>query len=275
MHEMRASLIHGEKRMPLSRKDAVKPAPGPEEASLGSIKIRRTEARRCDQRREPRKFEIIDTAVIRYQGRNHPVSVRNLSSRGAMIDCPLVPGIGNRIDIAFPGCNPTVCSVRWVRDGRIGLEFAKETLVLVEDRDAPIGGRREGEHTTIAIKRERQPRQVLFLRGELHWSQGSMPVKLRNISTQGMMLDCSTDIPAGSPVVVEIPGGQAVSGTVCWCRSRQVGVRFDSELDLDSLVAPPAEVERNDYVKPEYLKSDGEASSPWSARWERLSLDDL
>ena len=276
MHEMRANLISGSKRVPLARKDAARPAPGAEEASLGMIKIRRTESRRCDQRREARKVEIVDRAVIRYQGRSQEVSVRNISSRGMMMEADFLPAIGARIDVAFAGCNPMPCSVRWVRDGRIGLEFARETLVLMSDRDGPVSGRRAGELPTIAVKRDRQPRQVLFLRGQVHWAQGSLPVKLRNISADGVMIDSPSDLIAGVPVVVEIPGGQAVSGHVRWCRSGQIGIKFEVPLDLDTLVRPPApERQSADYVKPEYLESDGKASSPWSARWERLSLDDL
>ena len=276
MHELRANLISGTKRIPLARKEAVRSTPGPEEASLGTIKIRRTESRRCDQRREARKVEIVDLALIRYHGQTQQVTVRNVSSRGMMIEADILPAIGARIDVAFEGCNPMPCSVRWVRDGRIGLEFARETLVLMTDAEGPVSGRRAGERPTIAVKRDRQPRQVLFLRGQLHWAQGSLPVKLRNLSAEGMMIDSPSDLIAGVPVVVEIPGGQAVSGHVRWCRSGQIGIKFEAPLDLETLIRPPEPPrESADYVKPEYLESDGKASSPWAARWERLSLDDL
>src|SRR5687768_5525879 len=142
MHELRANLMSGTKRVPLARKDGARPAPATEEASLGMIKIRRNEARRCDQRREARKVEMIDQAVIRFQGRTQEVTVRNVSSRGVMLEADIVPPIGARVDVAFADCNPMPCSVRWVREGRIGLEFARETLVLLEEKDGPVSGRR-------------------------------------------------------------------------------------------------------------------------------------
>lgn len=274
MHDIRSTLVRKETHVPLATKGAGQRNAG----GLAAVKIKREETRKVDQRREDRHIGIIETALLRHQRRAHEVQVLNVSARGAMVRSELVPRIGARMDIQFSDCNRTECFVRWVRGGRIGLEFAKETLIIgANDSARRVSGRRNGEHPTLAIKAERAPRQCLMLRGELHWSLGSMPVRLRNISRDGAMLEGTQDLDPAAPVVLEMAGGVAIEGEVRWCRSRQIGVRFAAPFD-PALLAHPHHDDGSpqvDYVKPDYLKSDGQADSPWSARWEKLSPDDL
>lgn len=275
VHDIRSTLFNKERQVTLASKSAAR---GGGSGSLARVRIRREEARTSDQRREDRHIDVIGRAEIRYQRQTHDVPVLNVSAHGAMIRSDLEAQIGARIDIQFEECNWTQCHVRWVRGGRVGLEFEKETLIISANDSVSrlVSGRRAGEHPTIAIKSERAPRQHLILRGLLHWQSGSMPVRLRNISSQGAMVDGTQDLEAGEPVVLELPGGIAVEATVRWCQSKHIGVRFDQPFDPAAVALAqeetPAQV---DYVKPDYLKSDGKADSPWAARWEKLQRDDL
>lgn len=272
MHEIRSTLIRKDQHVTLATKRGARGAG----SGLADLRIRREEARKVDQRREDRHIGVIESAVIRHQRRSLEVQVLNVSSRGAMVAADLAVKIGARIDIQFADCNRTQCFVRWVRGGRIGLEFVKETLIIgANDSGRRISGRRTGELPTLEIKAERSPRQCLMLRGELHWSFGSMPVRLRNVSGHGAMIEATQDLAPSTPVVLELAGGLAVEGEVRWCRSKQIGVRFDSPFDTAALARPHDAAEQPDYVKPDYLKSDGQADSPWSARWEKLTPDDL
>ena len=278
MHDLRSSLIRGERRDPVARKAADAPERRAKDGGLGGIKIRRQEARRSDQRNELRQVKLIDHATLRYQGRSLEVAVLNLSSRGIMVECDLTPRIGARLMIRFADCNETGCVVRWVRDGRLGLEFDKETvLIAANDVRRPIvGGRRDGEQPPIALRKQRAPRQASMLDAQLHWRNGTMPVKLRNISASGAMLQANQDLEEHSEIVLDIPRAPAIAGRVRWCRSKQIGIHFEEELDLESLLRPPAETrEQPDYVKPDYLRTELQADSPWAARWSRLSPDDL
>ena len=279
MHEIRSAVIRGERRGPLVSKSAGGVAAAQaKDGSLSGVRIRREETRRSDQRREPRHLNVIDRASLRYQRKPYEVAVLNVSSRGAMIETDLVPNIGARIELRFAECNPTDCFVRWVRGGRVGLEFSKETLVIGanEERERFVSGRRDGEHPTIAIKNGRAHRQGLILMASLHTRYGSMEVKLRNISTEGVMLEAGQDLEPWTEVVLEIPGS-AIPGRVRWCRSKQVGIRFDSPFDLDTIGAPAPEkpAAKPGYMKPDYLSSETEADSPWAARRERLRPEDL
>jgi len=281
VHDIRSSLVRGERRVPLATKSS-RAGAGAKDGSLAGITIRRDEHRRSDQRREGRQINVIDQAVITHQRRHHEVAVLNVSSRGAMIQTDLVPRIGAQLEIRFADCNRTQCFVRWVRGGRIGLEFDKETLVIgASEAEAHyISGRRLGEFPTLEVKSARAPRQGLMLRAELHWPQGSMSVKLRNISAEGAMLQASQDLHEHAEVVLEIPEIAAIAGRVRWCRSKQIGVRFDNVFDLCDLSNKPVEpnfekIEKLDYLKPDYLRSESDPNSPWAAPKRPLSPDDL
>ena len=260
MHEIRSAL-NGEKRSLLVNK---KSASGQKEATLTGVRIKREEARRSNQRREDRHVNVVDQAVMKFQRRSYTVSVLNVSARGAMIasdieallesDVEVV--IGARVTLRFEECNETHCVVRWVRNGRIGLEFDKETLIIAPRnvRELIVNGRRDGEQPSkLSVRPEREPRQHLILTGQLHSRMGSMAVRLRNISSEGAMLDATEDLTAYVPVVLEIPGAAAIQATVRWCRSRQIGIRFDEPFDLTSLARPEAERMSADMLKPYFL----------------------
>ena len=276
MHDIRSSLVRHEQRMPLARK-ASGGRPAKESGGLSGIRIRRDEARKVDQRREDRHLNVIDQAAIRHKRQSRDVKVLNVSSRGTMVECDLVPPIGDPVDIRFADCNRTSCFVRWVRDGKIGLEFARETLIIGAERDERmVSGRRFGEQPSLAVKAERAPRQCLILRGELHMRDGSMPVRLRNISKDGAMLEGTRNIEPPAQIVLELAGGVAIEGRVRWCRSKQIGIHFDGPFDVAVLARPPDEEKHQpDYLKPDYLRSDGQPDSPWSARRTGLTADDL
>ena len=277
MHQIRSTVIRGERRDPIAAKRGGRD--NGSNGSLSAIRIRREESRRCDQRREGRQLDVVDRAELSWHRRKLDVSVLNVSSRGAMIETDLMPRIGARLHLRFADCNSTRCFVRWVRDGRIGVEFEKETLVIAprDLRERVIGGRRAGERPTVSLGKARAPRQSLILTGQLHWRGGTTAVRLRNISAEGAMLDAGEDLDANVEVVLELPGVVAATGKVRWCRSGQIGIRFDRPLDLAGLTLghQPHERQSPHMLKPDYLKTELEPHSPWAARWQRLMAEDL
>jgi hypothetical protein len=275
VHELRSALVHGEQRSTLVSKAQRQRSAG---GSLTTISVRREEARQCNQRSEDRHLNVVDRAVIRLNRRKYEVDVVNVSSRGAMIAADLQPCIGAKVEISFEGCNETQCFVRWVRGGRIGLEFAKETLIIAPSnvRELIISGRRNGEQEkAVAMKKERPARHRFMIKGLLHWRLGTLPVTLRNISSEGAMLEAKQDLTAGSEVVLEVPGATAAAARVAWCRSSQIGIRFDAEFDLTTLAQPEVAPQSPRMLKPDYLKDERDPNSPWAACWDRLSPDDL
>lgn len=58
-----------------------------------------------------------------------------------------------------------------------------------------------------------------------------LPVRVRNLSADGMMADFTNVAEVGEPVVVTVRGIGAVSGHVAWIRRGRIGIRFDVEVD--------------------------------------------
>lgn len=87
--------------------------------------IPRSVRRMFDQRDEPR-FDIegdLQTAVLAHGGRNHVVRVANISSSGAMVVYPEIPHIGEEVTLQLLDHGAVAGHVRWVRDGRVGINF--------------------------------------------------------------------------------------------------------------------------------------------------------
>ena len=77
-----------------------------------------------DERGEPREPAVSQTAVLAHRGRNHVVKVLNLSSSGAMVIFPVLPHIGEAVTLQLLEWGHVHGNVRWVRDGKIGINFA-------------------------------------------------------------------------------------------------------------------------------------------------------
>lgn len=82
-----------------------------------------------DQRSEPRYEGLVERATLCFRGQNYEVPVVNISSRGTMIECDLVPRLGESVIIRFEACSPIYAFVRWIRDGRLGLNFGCEMIL--------------------------------------------------------------------------------------------------------------------------------------------------
>jgi hypothetical protein len=96
---------------------------------LAGSMVPRLEPRSTEQRAEPRHDGLVDRAVLVFRGQDHIVPVLNISSRGTMIESEIDPRIGESVIIQFENCNRVHAFVRWVREGRIGLNFGHEIVL--------------------------------------------------------------------------------------------------------------------------------------------------
>lgn len=99
------------------------------QAGLGNVYISRSQPRLAEQRSEERHEELIGTARLLFRGRAIEARVLNISTRGSMVECEIVPRIGEAVQVTFEGCSPIHAFVRWVKGGRLGLNFGHEILV--------------------------------------------------------------------------------------------------------------------------------------------------
>src|SRR3569623_1935883 len=208
MHESRSSSLTGDvKPDPVARKGGKKSRDGASLGGLAKIPIKRQEARVTNQRTEDRHRDVVEESTSIFRRKRHAVRVVNVSSRGAMIEADIEPRIGESLDILFTGENKTRCAVRWMREGRIGVEFVHETILWENAPQSPVF-RYEGQGKGDAAEQEaeaqsfvnREVRQRLLRSVTLYWSGISIPVRLLNISSGGARIERERGLCSGAEV---------------------------------------------------------------------------
>ena len=86
--------------------------------------IPRAVKRVFDERSEDRVEADSQTAVLSIRGRNHIVSVANLSRSGVMVRFAGDAHIGESVSLQLLDRGTIDGQVRWLRDGRMGVYFA-------------------------------------------------------------------------------------------------------------------------------------------------------
>ena len=69
----------------------------------------------------------------------------------------------------------------------------------------------------------RPARQGLLKVASLQWNGMQMPVRVRNISTGGALLECDRTLPAGEKVQLDIPGAGNLGADIRWSESSPHG----------------------------------------------------
>ena len=87
--------------------------------------IPRSVKRMFDERSEERLDADSQTAVLSFRGRNHIVGLVNLSSSGAMVRFTGDAHIGESVSLQLLDRGTIAGQVRWLRDGRMGVYFAR------------------------------------------------------------------------------------------------------------------------------------------------------
>jgi hypothetical protein len=122
----------------------------------------------------------------------------------------------------------------------------------------------------------RLPRYSLIRNASLQWNGMTFAIRIRNISIGGALLESSRELPEGAQVQLDLPGAGNLGAEVRWHEGGRIGIKFDKPFNLGELgpgqrdKAPQSRV-----VQPTYLASETSPSSPWAARTERLTLEDL
>ncbi|HEX9954145.1 MAG TPA: PilZ domain-containing protein, partial [Allosphingosinicella sp.] len=218
--------------------------------------------------------------VMVFRRKKHKVKVVNVSSRGAMVASDVEARIGEKVDLLFTDKNKTNCVVRWVREGRIGVEFLNETIFWDSAQtNGPVFRYGSADEAGAGPREvvERETRQTLLRNGTLYWSGISIPVRLRNISAGGARIESERELRPGVEVELDLGEAGFQYAEVRWAKDGQIGLRFAAEFDLDSLApaAPTAADLPPPVLKPAYLETETQPDSPWAARFERLKLTDF
>ena len=279
MHELRSAILSGDQKGIVARKGRKEAA---QLGGLTKIAIKRQETRITNQRLEDRHRNIVEEADIVFRRKRLRAGVINVSSRGAMLASDIEPRIGEKIDILFTPATKTKCAVRWVREGRIGIEFLDEIIfwetggATFRYEPATLAEQAEDEAEDAKAYHLREPRQRLMRSGTLNWGGVSIPVRLRNISGGGAQLESERTLQAGSEVELDLGEAGCKAAEIRWSKDGQVGLRFFEDFDFESLAAQAQPAERSpEVLKPAWLETELDPDSPWAARFERLTLTEL
>ena len=261
---------------------------------LASVGIAREAVRSGDHRNDDRHRLAQESATIRLKGADHVVELINLSDGGAMIGTALKPRLWDRVDLFLGEGSPLECAVRWLRDDRIGLEFAHETniecapeeraaLLLevirrsfpdVAARPAPEAAPEPEAPAATPASRRTGQRHPLIWNGEILWNHGVHNVRLRNISSTGVLIDCPVALPEGGELMLDLGDSGQYFATVGWSRNGQAGLVFASPFDLGVLAGVRPQV-ASGWKRPDFLAAKPNTDSPWASEWDRCSIEEL
>lgn len=131
MHEFRTAILNGEppaSQAPGARKEKCRRRPA--EPTLVDIPIPRAERRKTDQRNEDRFLNVVERATIVFRRKKSLVRIVNVSGSGVMIESNIMPRIGEVIGLEFENFDRLQAVVRWVKQGRIGLDVGEGAIDL-------------------------------------------------------------------------------------------------------------------------------------------------
>ena len=261
---------------------------------LAGLAVPRAEGRTHNQRTEDRQMLTAEEARLFVNRKAYVVDLLNLSGGGAMIRSNLPLKLWKRVHLELGDGDSVECAVRWIKNDRIGLEFAHETQVSgdVAKRDAMLldtiqrsfpevseaPAEQDVAETPAAApdsQRRAELRHPLIWSGEIHYDYESTRVRLRNISENGALVDCTKPIPEGAELLLDLGGAGQHFAFVSWARGDQLGLKFQQKFDIACLAQSQPEVAPQSWTRPEYLNADQDTNSPWAEPWERLSLPEL
>jgi len=254
----------------------------------------RKEPSRGNSRKGDRHRLVEEKVRITHEGQSHEAELINVSGGGAMIAADFPADVWDALELHL-GENGTIeCAVRWVKDGRMGLEFAHETQLDCSAEEQAIllrgviqrtySGAHFGQASAAAKpttaesdgdQAQRAKRHPLIWSGTLHCNGQRMPIRVRNISATGAMVQCSDTVPNGADAMLELSETVSVHGTVGWVVGDQVGLRFHSHFDVTQLARSTPEVAPQRWERPAYLNKAAETASPWDPKWQRITMGEM
>lgn len=270
MHKLRATILGGE-GPPVVTTDTPK-RPASLGGSLAAIPVKRETSRITHQRSGDRLPGAIAGTCFTLRRHAYDTSVINISSDGMMVELDIEARIGEAASVTLPDGSPGKCIVRWVREGRIGVEFQGFSLDIGR---TPTGG--FAFRRNIDPKRkiaDRAARKSLVWNVTLHADTEMVPAKLRNISSSGAQIDCPLVLKPETRVLLALGGAGFMPSHIRWCEGGRIGLSFDRPFDIEMLsicADDDPTMKAIDWVKPEYLKK----GSAWAPTGDKFTIADL
>ena len=262
---------------------------------LNAVRVPRSETRRTDQRGGDRHRFDGEQTIVRRNGKSHNVELINLSHGGAMVAGDFNARLWDKVALVLGSSDGSdnggdvECAVRWIRDGKLGLEFAHETRVDCDSAtlDELLRAVIRNSFPDVEIKarpdrcadREQKReaiRHPLIWNGVLHHDYEWQAVRLRNISATGALVECPVAIPPGAAVFLDLNDAGRIAARISWSRSDQAGLSFDQPFDVSSLSKATPILAAKTGAKSHFAPYGRDCDqSPWAPKWNRLSMAEL
>jgi hypothetical protein len=264
--------------------------------TLNSVTVPREAVRLSNGRGKDRHRLTNEQARITHKGSEIDVELINVSGGGAMIAGAFEPMLWDRVELHLGANGRIEAAVRWIGKGRVGLEFAQETHLEgpantvaeilrqviertfpdmefdVDDDVGPIEAEPEARDSSEEHRAAR--RHPLIWTGVLHHDYQSSPVRIRNISATGAMIQTDTAVRVGAEPLLELGDDVSISATVEWAVGDQVGLSFHSPFDMSVLTESRPTVAGGKWAPPRYLDLRGEQVKDQD-HWQRLTVPEL
>jgi hypothetical protein len=261
---------------------------------LAAVPVPRIEERRSNQRGGDRHRLSAEQAMVRHGDADHIVELVNLSAGGAMVSGPLDVMLWDHVGLVLGGEDQIDCAVRWIKGDKLGLEFAHETRLDCDEemrdellravirksfpdlKDDPLHypqrrAEDDPDSDPAAAQRRSAERHPLIWNGVVYHDYDVEPVRLRNISVTGALVQSSHDLPEGATVYLDLGPAGKLEALVRWTRGGQSGIAFSQTFDVHQL----------SHLKPDVAgtaESPAEAfgnQEPWAPGWRRATIDEM
>src|SRR5215210_953646 len=248
---IRAKIFGGESKDQAPLVVEAKKPKGAKADTLDSVPVEREEMRRGNTRADDRHRLPDEHVRVTHNGNSVTVQLVNLSGGGAMVSGDFQPKLWDRLELHLADDGVIECAVCWLKGDRIGLEFAHETrlecsageqaalLREVIARSFPeaefevVDGLVEEQPSSDEHRRER--RHPLIWSGVVHHDYQSTPVRLRNISSTGALVECQTPLRVGAEPLLDLGKAGQIFATVTWAVGDQAGLKFQKPFELAQL----------------------------------------
>lgn len=255
--------------------------------TLDSVAVCREEVRRGNARGGDRHRLNAEQALLRTAKNEYAVELVNLSAGGAMIKGQVDLVLWDRVGLSLGDDGELECAVRWIKGDSAGLEFAHETRIECgnEQRDqllravirksfpdtdfGPLEPKR-AEAAPASDFRE-APRHPLIWNGIVYCDYDVEPVRLRNISNTGALVQSSHPLPVGETVYLQLGAAGRFEAMVRWTRGTQSGLAFAEPFDLHALAKVDPEVAADSNPAPEAFGQQ----APWAPGWRRSTVQQM
>ena len=274
---------------------------GATDDDLSTVNVTRGEERSQNHREDDRHRLDQETISVRFEGQEHQADLINLSGGGAMIRADFAPRLWERVDLIFAEDSEIECAVRWLRDDRVGLEFAHETRIDcdpdVRDKllldvirrsfgDVNIRTAKRDEvpvkvpaaaetDDSVANSRRAERRHPLVWMGQVFYNHTREKVRLRNISENGALIESPISYPLGAEIYLDLDDAGQHFATVSWTFGDKIGLKFQDQFDLSVLGKAKPEVTPSMLIRPGPSRATADLDNPWAEGWNRQSIDEM